>query len=418
MGTFLWACCFALSLNTAPLPPEKDWPQFLGPTRNGVSTETGLLATWPKSGPPEVWKRDVGAGYGGPVVSGDWLVLFHRVDNEEMIEGFEAATGKPKWKHAYVTKYRDGYGKGDGPRATPLIADEKVYTLGAEGQLCCVKLTAGEKVWVRDLLADYKPRKGFFGVGTSPIFEDGRLLVNVGAKGAGIVAFNAADGKELWKATDQEASYSSPIAATVDGVRHVFFFTREGLVSLDPKDGTERFSLKWRSKINASVNAATPVLADDLLFLSASYGTGAILLKVHKDKVDEIWKSDEALSSHYDTSIVYDGHLYGIDGRQEEGARLRCVEFKTGKLLWSKEGFGCASLIRADGRVIALTESGDLVLIEPSTKEYKETARAPVLGNPCRAPLALANGRLYARDGKTLICWDLKKHDPPEGKRP
>jgi outer membrane protein assembly factor BamB len=223
------------------------------------------------------------------------------------------------------------------------------------------------------------------------------------------VAFNASDGKELWKATDQEASYSSPVAATIDGVRHVFFFTRDGLVSLDPKEGTERFRLKFRSKIDASVNAATPVVVDDHLFLSASYGTGALLLKVHKDKVDEVWKNDESLSNHYDTSIYHDGYLYGIDGRQEEGARLRCVEFKTGKVQWTKEGFGCASLIRVEGRLIALTEGGDLVLIEPTAKEYREKARASVLGSPCRAALALANGRLYARDGKTLICWNLRK---------
>jgi outer membrane protein assembly factor BamB len=377
--------------------------------RNGVSSESGLLATWPNAGPPELWKHEVGAGYAGPVVAGEWLILFHRVDAEEVVEGLEAATGKPQWKHHYKTKYHDAFGKGDGPRATPLIAGENVYTLGAEGRLTCLKLKNGEKAWDRDLLAEYKPRKGFFGVGTSPIVEGGRLLVNVGAKGAGIVAFNADDGKELWKATDQEASYSSPVAATIDGVRHVFFFTREGLVSLDPKEGTERFSLKFRSKIDASVNAATPVIVGDHLFLSASYGTGAIVLKVHKDKADEVWKNDDSLSNHYDTSVHVAGYLFGLDGRQEEGARLRCVDFKTGKVQWTKEGFGCASMIGADGRLIALTEAGDLMLIEPDAKEYKEKVRASVLSSPCRAPLALANGRLYGRDGKTLICWNVKK---------
>jgi outer membrane protein assembly factor BamB len=404
----LGAFCIALGALGAAPAPANDWPQFLGPTRNGASAETGLLANWPKAGPPELWKRDVGAGYSGPVVAGEWLILFHRVDDEEVVEGLEAATGKKQWKHHYETRYHDAFGKGDGPRATPLIAGEKVYTLGAEGRLTCLKLKNGEKVWEHDLLAEYKPRKGFFGVGTSPIVEDGRLIVNVGAKGAGIVAFNADDGKELWKATDQEASYSSPVAATIDGVRHIFFFTREGLVSLD-KEGTERFSLKFRSKLNASVNAATPLIVDDHLFLSASYGTGALLLKIHKDKADEVWKNDESLSNHYDTSVYVGGNLYGLDGRQEEGARLRCVEFKTGKVQWTKEGFGCASIISADGRLIALTEGGDLVLIEPDGKEYKEKARASVLSSPCRAPLALANGKLYARDGKSLICWNVKK---------
>jgi hypothetical protein len=255
----LGAICITLGGLAAAPAPANDWPQFLGPTRNGASAETGLLASWPKAGPAELWKQEVGAGYAGPVVAGDWLILFHRVDGEEVVEGLEAATGKKKWKHHYETQYHDAFGKGDGPRATPLIAGDKVYTLGAEGRLTCLKLSSGEKVWVHDLRAEYKPRKGFFGVGTSPIVEDGRLLVNVGAKGAGIVAFNADDGKELWKATDQESSYSSPMAATIDGVRHVFFFTREGLVSLDPKEGTERFSLRFRSKLDASVNAAEGV---------------------------------------------------------------------------------------------------------------------------------------------------------------
>jgi outer membrane protein assembly factor BamB len=401
-------CLVLTSPVTAPAS-NGDWPQFLGPTRDGLSTETGLLATWPKEGPPEAWKRDVGAGFSGAVVAGEWLILFHRVDDKEVVEGLEATSGKPRWKYQYETKYRDAFGKGDGPRATPLIAGEVVYTLGAEGRLSCVNLKSGEKVWDHNLVGEYKPRKGFFGVGTSPILEGDRLLINVGANGAGIVAFNASDGKELWKATDQEASYSSPVAATIDGVRHVFFFTRDGLVSLDPKEGKERFSMKWRSRNNASVNAATPVLVEDRLFLSASYGTGAILLKVHKDKVDPVWKNDESLSNHYDTSIYHEGYLYGLDGRQEEGARLRCVDFKTGKVQWTKEGFGCASMIKADGRLIAMTEGGDLVLLEPSAKEYREKARASALGSPCRAPLALANGRLYARDAKTLICWDLRK---------
>jgi outer membrane protein assembly factor BamB len=179
-------------------------------------------------------------------------------------------------------------------------------------------------------------------------------------------------------------------------------------VSLDPKNGAERCRKRWRSRLNASVNAATPVLADDHLFLSASYGTGAIVLRVQKDKVGEVWKGDNSLSNHYNTSIYHDGHLYGIDGRQEQGAQLRCVEFKTGKMRWTQEGFGCASLILAGGRIIALTEEGDLVSFEPNPEGYREKARAHVLGKPCRAPLALANGKLYGRDNNKLVCWNLK----------
>ena len=388
-----------------------DWPQLLGPARNGVSAETGLAATWPKKGPPVVWEKDIGEGFSGPVVVGDRVILFHRVGDEEVVECFAAADGASKWKKGYPTHYRDAFGKGDGPRATPVIADGRIYTLGAEGVLQCLKLEDGDKVWRRELQKDYQAPLGFFGVATSPLLEGGRLLVNVGgANGAGIVAFNPADGKEVWKTDDHEASYSSPVAADLAGRRQAVFLTREGLVSLDPADGTVRYSKHWRSRMDASVNAASPVVVGDQIFLTASYGTGAVLLRAQKDGVEEVWKGDKALSCHYGTPVYLDGYLYGFDGRQEAGARLRCVEMKSGAVKWTQEGFGCGSMILADGKLIILTEDGDLVLAKATPERYEELARATVLeGRPIRAPLALADGKLYGRDGRKLVCWDLKK---------
>jgi outer membrane protein assembly factor BamB len=386
-----------------------DWPQLLGPNRNGTSSETGLASSWPKDGPPLLWQKEAGAGYSGPVVAGDRLILFHRVGDNEVVECLDAATGKGRWKYEYPTAYQDQLGKGDGPRSTPVIAGNRVYTLGAEGRLLCLDLTAGKKVWERPLQTDYPVRESFFGVGTSPLVEGNRVLVNVGARAAGIVAFDKETGKEVWKATNQEASYSSPVATTIDGVRHAILFTREGIVSLDPASGSVRFSKRWRSRMHASVNAATPVVAGDLLFVSATYGTGAVVLRVRKDGFDELWKSDDVLSSHYNTPVHHESYLYGIDGRQEGGARLRCVELKTGRVRWTREGFGCASIVLADGHLVALTEHGDVVLAEATPDAYRETARARVLSEPCRAEIALANGRLYARDDKRLICLNLKK---------
>lgn len=386
-----------------------DWPQFLGPTRNGISTETGLLPSWPHNGPPVVWEKEVGEGYSGPVIAGGRLILFHRVGEKDVVDCLDAATGKERWKFAYPTMYRDRYGKGDGPRSTPLIAGNHVYTLGAEGQLHSLELDTGKKVWSRSLESEYNPPPSFFGVATSPLLEGDLLLVNVGGRGAGIVAFDKDTGKEVWKATDQAASYSSPVAATIDGTRHVFFFTRDGLVGLDPATGKVRFSKRWRSRIDASVNAAVPLVVDGNLFLSASYGTGAVLLHVNKNDVEEVWKGDKVLSNHYNTSIVHAGFLYGFDGRQEEGARLRCVELKTGKVRWTREEFGCGSMILADGNLIVLTEDADLVLVEATPEAYREKARASVLSRPCRAEIALAGGKLYGRDNKKLVCWELKK---------
>ena len=211
------------------------------------------------------------------------------------------------------------------------------------------------------------------------------------------------------RATDHEASYSSPVAATIDGVRHAFFFTRQGLVSLDPENGNVRFSKPWRSRSHASVNAATPVLVGDLLFLSASYNTGAVLLRLRRDGADEIWKNDESLSNHYTTSIHRNGYLYGFDGRQEEGARLRCVELRTGRVVWTKDDFGCGSMVLAGSNLVVLSEGGDLVLIEATPSGYREKARTHVLSPPCRAQIALSNGVVYARDERTLVGWKVGK---------
>jgi outer membrane protein assembly factor BamB len=386
-----------------------DWPQFLGLRRNAVSTETGLLQSWDEKGPPVVWKKNVGEGYSAPVVAGDRLILFHRLENDEVIECLDAATSKEIWKHTTPTKYDDALGKGNGPRSTPVIAGERVYTLSPGGLLLCLKLGDGKKVWQRALLEDYQVPRSFFGIGTSPIVEGDRLLVNVGAKDAGIVAFDKDTGKEVWKATADGASYASPVSATIDGVRHVLFFTRQGIVSVDPATGAVRFSKRWRSRIDASVNASSPLVVGDQLFFTASYETGAILVRAKKDTLEELWHNDRSLSCHFSTPVYCNGFLYGFHGRQEQGTEMRCVDLKTGQVRWSKEGFGCGSMIVAEGNLIVLGEGGELVLIECKADKYHEKARAAVLAGPCLTHLALANGRLYARDNKKLVCWNLKK---------
>ena len=401
--------CFALAVCVVAGALGADWPQFLGPRRDSTSAETGLAQTWDAKGPRVVWQKDVGEGFSAPVVAGDRLILFHRVGDDEIVECLDAATGKEKWKHSDPTKYADPLGKGDGPRATPVIAGERVYTLGPSGRLLCRKLSDGEKVWQRELLKDYKVPPSFFGVGTSPIVEAGRVIVNVGARGSGIVAFDKDTGKEVWKATDDGASYSSPVAATLDGVRHVLFFTRQGIVSLDPATGDVHFRKFWRSRMNASVNAAAPVVAGEQVFFTSCYDTGAILVRAKKDGLEEIWSNDRSLSCHFGTPVHHDGCLYGFHGRQEAGTEMRCIALKTGQVLWSQEGFGCGSMILAEGNLIVLSEGGELVLVEAKRDKYREKARAAVLTGPCRAHMALANGRLYARDNKKLVCWNLKK---------
>lgn len=407
MSRFLLA--FSLTLTLALTLSGGDWPQFLGPGRDGHSPETGLNRDWAKAPPVVAWKRDVGTGWAGPVVAGGRLILFHRIEGNEVVACLDAATGQEKWTFDYPTRYRDDFGFDDGPRATPLVAGERVFTLGANGDLHGLELATGKKLWHRNLLADYKADKGFFGVACSPVLAGGKLLVNVGGKGAGIVAFDPATGKEAWKATDDPASYSSPTVAEIDGKALAVFLTRNGLVALEPETGKVRYAFEWRPRIRESVNAATPLVWKGDIFLTVSYGTGAVLLRPKGGEVEEVWSNDRTLSCQYNTPVRLGDYLYGVHGRADTGVtQLRCVEWKTGAVKWAEPKTRPAHLIAVDGGVLALTEDGELVRFDASPDAYKERGRAKVLEKPTRAAPALADGRLYARDSTRLVCVKLK----------
>jgi outer membrane protein assembly factor BamB len=355
-----------------------------------------------------VWSYAVGAGWSSPVVVGERLLIHHRVDDSACLDCLQTSDGKRVWRYEESTHYQDQFRFDEGPRATPAVADGRVFIFGADGLLRAISLESGKRLWGRDVNTEYRVPQGYFGAACSPLVEGGRVILSVGGRGAGVVAFDAATGKEMWKATDDAASYSSPVAATINGVRSVFVFTREGLVALDPESGKVRFKERWRSRIQASVNAAAPLVINDQVFASSSYQTGAVVWKIHGDGVTPVWKGDDILSNHYNTSVYRDGFLYGIEGRQEYGAHSRCVEWATGKVRWTKERFGCATLALVEGNVLALGEHGDLIAFAASPEGYRELARAKVLNDPVRAAFALSGGRLYARDGKQLIALGLK----------
>lgn len=407
-GLILWLVLTAASVARAGA--ADDWPQFLGPTRDNVCPGTGLADRWPKEGPAALWKSQVGQGFSGPVVSGGKLILFHRVGADEVVECLAADTGERKWSSKYPTGYRDDFGFDEGPRATPAIAGGRVFTYGAEGKLHCWELDTGNKRWTVDVKKTFNTEKGFFGIACSPLVEGDAVILNVGGRdGAGVVAFDADTGKVRWKATNDEASYASPVAATVHRRRTVFALTRAGLAALDAADGAVRFSFPWRSRSDSSVNAATPLVVGDLVFLSASYGTGAVVLRVTPEgKAEEVWSGDESLSNHYATSVHRGGFLYGFDGRQEFGPRLRCVEMQTGKVRWGEHGFGAGTLMVAGERLLVLKETGDLVMAPASPEKFAPTGRAKILEGQCRAHPALAGGLFYARDKTTLVCVDLR----------
>src|SRR5688572_25656257 len=222
-----------------------DWPQLLGPGRNGVYAGTNLLGTWPKEGPQVLWRNDAGEGFSGPVSASNRVVLFHRIDDPERVECFEAASGKQLWSFAYPTAYPDDFGRGDGPRATPMISGSRVYTYGAEGILHCIDFAAGKKLWSVDCKAELGARKGFFGIAGSPLVAGGLLLLDVGGTKAGIVAFDRETGKIAWKTAAGETSYSSPATATINGKTQAFFFRREGLEAIEPPTGKALLEFPW-----------------------------------------------------------------------------------------------------------------------------------------------------------------------------
>lgn len=386
-----------------------DWPQFLGPDRNGVYTGPPLAGAWPASGPKVVWRKQVGAGFAGPVVSAGRLILFHRQGREEVVESLDVKTGNVLWRYAYPTAYRDDFGFDEGPRAAPVVSGGVIYTFGAEGQLHAIDFAKGTRLWAEDTMKRFAVPKGYFGAAGSPVVEGGRVIANVGGEKAGVVAFDAKTGKVVWTATEDDASYSSGVAATVGGRRLVVFLTRDNVIGLDPATGAVQFQRRWRARAAASVNAATPLVIGDLIFVSAEYGPGAGVLQVKGATLTELWASDEVLSNHYATSVHHNGVLFGYHGRQEFGPSLRAVDLKTGTVRWSQDQFRAGSLLLAGDRLVILRESGELVLAPATPQGFKPTARASILqGSVARPYPAIADGILYARNEDTLVAVDLR----------
>ena len=398
----------AAALILQSLVAAQDWPQILGPGRNGIYTGAPIVASFPRSGPPLLWKRDVGAGFAGPAVSAGKLVFFHRVNNRETVEAMDAASGKTLWTFDYPTSYRDDFGFDEGPRAIPVITGGRVFTHGADGWLHGLDFATGRKLWSVDTRRVFDAPKGYFGVASSPVVDGDRVMVNVGGKSAGIVAFDAGSGKTLWTSTNDEASYSAPVMADIAGQRTAVFFTRTGLLAVDPATGGVRYQCRWRARMAASVNAAAPIVVKDQIFLSASYGTGAVLLQVANNAVKPIWSGDESMSNHYSTSVYRDGYLYGFEGRQEFGQSLRCIEMATGKVMWNVDGFGAGTLLIAGDSLVISRESGELALAPVSPKAFRFNARAQLIPGVVRAYAALADGRYYVRNDRQLSAFDLR----------
>jgi outer membrane protein assembly factor BamB len=403
-----------LFLLSALPAPAGDWPQWLGPRRDASSTE--VIPAW-KGALKELWRHPTGEGNASPVVAGGRVFIHAKVKdaNVEEVVAYDAVSGKELWRAPYDrAEFKSFYG--NGPRATPSVVGGKLYTHGITGLLTCFDTATGKVTWQADTQKAFDAPKLLFGTACSPLVDGGRVYLDVGAKGAAIVAFDADKGDVAWKSMDDPASYSSPILTGEGADRQLIVLTGSGLASLDPAGGKKHWEFPLKDLLFES--STTPVRLGDLVLASSiTYGSVALRLETKDGKpaYTQSWKST-TLTPYFSTPVgIGTDQVYVVTGSnplaRNPSATLHCVDVKTGKPLWSRPKVGAyhASLLRTgDNKLLMLEEQGDLVLLDPDPKEYRELARAKVCGHTW-AHAALANGRLYVRDDKDLICVELPK---------
>jgi len=422
----------------APGAATTAWPRLLGPSDNATSQETHLLHDLPATGPRVVWEAAKGNGFGGPAIQGDRLVIFNRVDDNEVVECLNAETGARFWEFHYPAPYRPRYGGSMGPRTSPVIEAGHVVTFGISGMLHCLDLATGAVIWKRDLAREMGMEQGFFGHGSTPLALGSRLIVQVGGsiKGAPVntAAFDTATGKLLWIARHEwGASYASPIPAELNGKQCVLVFAggesrppTGGLLVIDAASGAVLGAAAHRADIAESVSASTPVIASSepgrpaRVFVSESYSAGGAVFDIAPDfSIKPAWKA-ENFGIYWMTPLVRDGCLFGFAGQSERLSELVCHDIATGRELWRTDlggAYGRASLLAVDGGVLCLGEFGDLAWLNLSRAGASVKSHAKLFDAPeTWTPPAISRGLLYvsqnepgARGSKPrIICYDLR----------
>lgn len=421
----------------------EDWGAFLGPTANGRSSIAGIASPWPAAGPAIVWQCELGEGYCAPAVALGRALVFDRVGDEHRLRCLHAETGAPLWERRSPATYSDMFGYDGGPRASPVIAGDRVLTFDPEGRLACFGLADGAAMWSVDTTAAYGVVRNFFGVGAAPLCIDvaGDPIVVVPVGGSppgsappaperldlvrgldsGLVAFDMRTGAERWRASGELAGYSSPMLVSIGGGDRVLAWLRDRLVIVDPATGGVHGSFRWRAEELFSVVAANPVVAGDEVLLTEAYGPGSVLLDLSGHEPRAVRQDARrsrpgtALKVHWATPVLHEGHLYAASGRHAGDAMLVCVDWRTGAVRWAEEGLGRASLALADRHLVVVGEFGDLVLVRATPERYEEISRVrfvdtegrPLLEPPCWAGPVIARGLCYVRGAGRLVCFDL-----------
>lgn len=411
---FRWYFLSLLTVTLSLTLQAADWPQWRGPNRDGISQDTGLLQEWPEGGPKLRWKRtDIGTGYSTPAVAGGKVFVQTTKDKDEFALCLDEATGKDVWK----TRIGDvGGGVGNswpGTRSTPTIDGDRAYCLSSKGQFVCLGTGDGKEKWKKDFVKDLSGVVGaeqFSWAYCESVLVDGDLVIcTPGGKDAALAALNKMTGEVVWKCAldkSDNAEYSSIVSVAVGNGKQYVGFLRSGLVGVDAKTG--KVLWKYEKIADQGANIMTPVVYQDKVFASSSRGGGALLELAAAGDPKEAYH-DKQLGTSIGGAVLVDGHLYG----STTSGGLYCAEFATGKKKWEEGSIGGASICFADGRVyVRRYSNGEIVLVEPNTKEFVEKGRVK---QPDRSTFAawphpiVANGGLYVRDHDTLVCWDVKK---------
>lgn len=390
-------------LALAALSARADWLSYRGPTQNGVSLEKGVAAQFPAEGPKVLWKTNVGIGTSAITVAGGRAFTMGNSGGKDRVVCFDATTGREIWRHEYPLDVDKRMFEG-GTAATPTLDGNRVYTVSHQGDLFCLDAATGKKIWYKHYQRDFGGRRPQWGFAGSPTIEGNLVLLDVGGSGASTAALDKATGAIVWKSGDDEAGYASVVVANIGGRRTAVLFKADSLVGLDVKDGRELWRTKW--KTDYDVNAATPIVVGDRIFISSGYGAGCSLIEISGGRAVEKWRNKN-LKAHIASPAYSKGVLYGIHDQANANAPLVCLDFASGQVKWSERGIGGA-LIVADGKLIVLSELGELIIAEESPASFRPLSRAQVLPKRCWVQPTLAEGRLYCRNNNgELVCLEV-----------
>ncbi|MCH2178706.1 MAG: PQQ-binding-like beta-propeller repeat protein [Mariniblastus sp.] len=382
----------------APSAAAQNWPQIMGPNRNGISENETLLRSFPEDGLKKVWSHPIGQGYSGPVVEGDRVVVFHRIRSDQWVECLSLRDGSIYWKTKLPAKYRSGGIDPDtGPKAVPIIHNGNVYLFDAAGELFCLNMADGSEIWSRSASTEFRAPSGYFGFGSTPIIVSDALIVNVGGRDAGVVAFDLKTGETQWTATDQRSSYSSPIVTNTDGKPTVMLVSRLKFFGLNPATGQVAFEFPFGDR-GPTVNGAMPVAIGNKIFLTASYGIGARYLAPSTTGIRELWSDANNFESQYSTPILSQGKLFGTAGREDHRTgSFRCLDPSTQTTEWVEENFPVGHCILVNDKIVVLDHTGQLHILKANPKAFERIYQTRLFEGKSRAMPALSNGRLLAR---------------------